>query len=166
MLQFKNHWFRAFLLLLSILAPNYSRVSSDLLQVPSWGYLTISAYTSGFRHDLFTHLSPPPELVQSPWPRVGTNAYLFNWCLPNRLKGRWWCSVASPLPHLLSFACPLEAPGDVSQVVLWWEFDKGPCGGRENVEHLKPHSEAPPPLRELVPKPFTKRCTRAAGLAN
>lgn len=63
----------------------------------------------------------------------------------------------SPVPHLLPFACPLEACSDVSQV-LWWEFDKGLCGGREDDKHLKPHSGAPPPLRETVLKPFKGVC--------
>jgi hypothetical protein len=29
------------------------------------------------------------------------------------------------------------------QVVLWWEFDKGLCGGRGDDRHFKPHAEAP-----------------------
>lgn len=74
--------------------------------------------------------------------------------------------LLSPSATLISICMTLKARSDVSQVVLRWESDKGLCGGQENDQYLKPHSEAPPPFGEPVLLPFTQRCTQATGLSN
>lgn len=164
--MFRNHWFRTFLLLLlSMLAPTYSRARSDLLQVPSLRfshYLSVhlrvekwSAYTlvtPSWAGPGLIHKVPGIELAPM-------QAYLIGTYIK-------WVEGLEVLLSPSSICMPLEARSDVSQVVLWWESDKGLCGGRENAQHLKPHSEAPPPFGEPVLLPFTQRCTRAAGLSN
>lgn len=145
MVKFKNCWLGIFLTLLCILAASYlSGVRSDLHQVPCLGLPHYSSVQLEIIcwHTCHPHQSWSKPHSHSPWHRVGSSACLVNRCWSNKRRDQPWWFMGPRRPHLLPLACPLEACCDVSQVVQWWEFDKGLYGGREQgkrLNHIQKH---------------------------